>query len=204
MKQLLVALFILCYFTGNCQNTKLEQQRELTKGVYLNFGYHQTDFLNSKYRENLQNDDLSRDLGYHVGLTYQYYPLIFDITFFRSNFSTENLPNQYYGKSTKIWHTGIELAGCLNLLPDVPILNPHIGIGYQWSFLRTPSKDNDKPEIKKVSQVGTSSPIWIVGLNLQFSRSIAINGRYKASLLSDKDNYQLALGILFTLNFSKY
>lgn len=203
MKLLCIVFFILCYSTVDCQMTKLEEQRDLTKGIYFTFGYHQSDFLNSKYRQSVSDDNISRELGYYVGMTYQYNPFIFDFTYFRSIFSTDELPNNYYGSSTKIWHTGVELSACLNLLPDVKILNPHIGVGYEWSYLRTPPKDSDNRDIKKVSQVGTSSPIWIAGINIQLSRFFALNGRYKATFLSDSDNYQLALGIMFTFDFPK-
>ena len=199
----MVVILVMCYGMANGQISKFEKQRELMKGSYLNFGYHQTDFLSGRYRTNLQGDNLSRGFGYYLGVTYQYNPLIVELTYFRSGFKTDDLPNQLYGNTTNIRHAGIELAVSLNLLPDVPVVNPFLGLGYQASHLSTPPEDEDNPDIEKVSQVGTSSPIWAVGLNLQFGPSFAVSLRYKASLITNRENYQLAAGLLYTLDFLK-
>ena len=203
MKQLVIAILIMFYGVASAQISSFEKQRGLTKGGYLNFGYHQTDFLNSRYRTNIQDDNLSKSFGYYIGITHQYNPLIVELTYFRSNFTSNILSNQFYGNSTNIRHEGIELTLSLNLLPDIPVLNPFIGFGFQGSYLSTPTNKEDNPNIKKVSQVGTSSPIWTSGLNLQFKSSIAVSLRYKASLLTNRENYQLAVGLLYTLDFLK-
>jgi len=201
MKHLIVAILIMSYGLAHGQISKFEKQREQNKGSYLSFGYHQTEFLNDRYRSNIQDDNLSKKIGFYVGVTYQYNPLIVEFTYFRSNYSSDVLSNQLYGNSTTIRHEGIELALNLNLLPDVKVINPLIGIGYQESFLSTPPDNEDNPNIEKVSQVGTSSPIWTAGLNLQFNSSIALSVSYKASLLTNRENYQLAVGMLYSLDF---
>jgi len=203
MKQLIIAIFIICSSQVYSQITSFEKQRDVTKGTYLSFGYHQTDFLSGRYRTNIQDDILSKKGGYYVGITHQYNPLIFELTYFRSNFSTDILPNQLYGNSTSIGHTGMEVAISLNLLPDIPVLNPFVGFGYQGSYLSTPAEIADNPEIEKESQVGTSSPIWMAGLNLQFGPSIALSLRYKGALFTNRENYQLAVGLLYNPRLSR-
>lgn len=203
MRQLLLTLFVLCYGMAMGQISKLEKQKGLTKGSYLNFGYHQTDFLNKRYRANSADNNLSKSFGYYVGITHQSNPLIVDVIYFRSNFKSDLLPDQSYGNSTTIRHEGLEIALKLNLLPDIPVLHPFVGLGYQGSYLSTPPDNEDNPDIEKVSQVGTSSPIWIAGFLLQFNSSLALSTQYKASLLTSRANYQLSGGILYTLDFLK-
>lgn len=181
----------------SAQIPALQKQREKTKGRYLSLGYHQSDFLSSAYRTSIRDKVLTRNLGYYAGLSYQYNPLIFDVSYFSSGFKTDNLPDGSYGANTLVRHQGGEVSISINLLPDIPVFHPCVGIGYQLSHLTTPKKSEENKNIEKVSSLDTSSPIWLAGFNLQFSPGWAISVRFKSSLVTNRENYQLAAGFLY-------
>lgn len=69
MRQILLIVFIVGCSPAFSQATKFEKQRNATKGAYLSFGYHQTNFLNSRFRSSLQDENIKKGVGYYAGIT---------------------------------------------------------------------------------------------------------------------------------------
>jgi hypothetical protein len=204
--------------TGKFKNDELTAYRRVKQKLNTRMGltymlcYHQTNFLNDQFVNNIQDGALSYSPGTCLSFRFEYgFPLVFDFNWFSSRFTYEGPNDNPLFETPYIRHRGIEISSNLVLLPVSKSFMPFIGIGYQSASLVASnywpldkySDDNDKKsntsnqekeEIKHLSNC--SAPIWKVGLSVGFDK-LYINAEYKQSLnvSATKAYNQLSIGI---------
>ncbi len=184
------------FFKGNVKDDFEEDK------VILTYGYHQTDFINSTFKGHLKNGNIKRTWGNTVNLRITAaYPLMFDLGYFSSQFTVEDVAGWQNADTVKVRHRGGELAVLLPLLSKTKYFIPYLGAGYQISqlYVGPPLIEESGKDYSDIVEMAknTSSPIYKLGVMFNFEL-MSYSIEYKHSLFNDKmPFYQLSANLGF-------
>lgn len=167
------------------------------KKVLISYAYHQTDFLNTAFKNNLKNGAITKQWGSAVNLrVLAAYPVLIDIGYFASSYRADDLAG-WPNDSTKIRHRGGEIAVSMPV-PISTYFLPYGGLGYQYSQLYV-GEPFVKEEGKTYDHIvematSTSSPIYKIGVMSSFN-ILSFYAEYKHSFLGKNPFQQLSVGV---------
>lgn len=201
MRTILILLGVLCSSMLFAQKNDMMIARDYTKGTYLTFGYHRSDFLNANYRDNLNEKIIKQGFGYYLGFKKLYNPFIFEGLYYSSKFRVKGLNPNLFPEETPVTHRGLEASILFNLFPGVKRFHPVAGVGFQLGEVSTIA---DKEKKIPFHNSGVYSGLFKVGFDLFFTRSFGMDVQYKRSINANysKDNYQISAGLFLFLNFN--
>jgi hypothetical protein len=163
------------------------------RGYSVSFGYHTANFLSSSFRNYVKDGNIKRQFG--MVLNYRItalYPLMFDLEWFSSRFSVNNLPNWPNNDSIKVRHRGIEVSALLPLVSNKTI-TPYYGAGYQFSQLLSglPFIKSDNVDYSNISEMKLNTSGLIVKGGIMINMGNAtLSFDYKRSVFNKKSPYE--------------
>ncbi|MCX6270602.1 MAG: hypothetical protein NTU44_05170 [Bacteroidetes bacterium] len=188
---------------------KMDYFRDLN-GLSLYYGYHQTNFLNSHFGNNLDEKVIKRKYGGAFRASQMVFPFIFDFDWFSSRFRVDSSKTVFhYSDSVNIRHRGVSFSVSAVLFPVTftQLLIPYAGAGYQSSGVCIGCGSEYWFSSKKVdkSSVSTSGFYYKIGvlsilgpidtpvfrLNVEYMRSFALDKKALNMLY-------LSLGVMIT------
>ncbi len=170
-------------FWGDARDYKEETM------LTYSYGYHQTSFISSNFRANMDSDTIKRTWGHALNFRYhRLYPLMVDVGYFSSIFNVNAQTLGWNSLDTvKIRHRGVELAADLPLLSIFEKFIPYAGAGFQISQLTNKSIWDSGKKLPMLMRVNTNSVIWKAGFMVNLiDYSTVITVEYKHSMFNRK------------------
>lgn len=179
-------------------------------GMYIGFGYHQSDMLNAQYGLARKNKEIRRRFGDALSFGYTYSAVSFDIQWFSSGFYTGKAVMGFQD-SVKIRHRGLECSISYMFMPHAKVFVPYIGLGAQTAALGSGiglgdnTTDPNKKDYVLKSSTNMSALIWKAGLRLNVSRGMFLLGEFKRSMGADEKSFtQLHIGMVYIARNKHY
>lgn len=176
------------------RGSAFQRSRALWTGATFFAGYHQSTISSDLAFKRWHDKAITPGFGYTFGISYTTYPLNLEFAFFKSKFAVDDdLLSNIDAEDITVSQTGGEAAANLLLLPNLPAVQPSIGVGYQYASLGINLYDDPEEEEEFRSGIPTHAPIYKLGLNLRFRR-VVLNAQYKRSFSNDEQRrfYQFA------------
>ena len=186
------------------QATGFTRSRDFNNGLFLNLGYHQSAFLNTRFASTVGTEGLKRaGLRYQAEVQLVKMPFVFNFAYFDNNFESDQLSGRF-DPETKISHRGMELGASLVLLPDVKWLLPYAGVGYQRTAVQTWTDDDSS----NVNDFSSSVPVRGLsakgGAMIKFAPGFGLGAEYRRTLaLNDNVRAYNQMSIYLTFSLSK-
>ncbi|MBM4166500.1 MAG: hypothetical protein FJ218_06245 [Ignavibacteria bacterium] len=171
-------------FIGN------EKVKDNLNGFIIHAGWNKTSFLNSTFKNAIDNGIIKNSGGIELGIKYAHMPFNFDINFFTTSIDAPTIGDS-------ISHRGMNFSLSLLVLPSLQYVVPSIISGYQFSAISM--EEFSSP----TSQANTSSLFYGAGVEINFHPLMKIVGEYKRSIGLEKRNWD-QLFISIGCNYSSY
>jgi hypothetical protein len=179
---------------------EMQSNRLFVKDFYrthlidMNIGYYNTTFSNYFFKNNISNGNIKRGLGYAASLNFNLFPLFFDLTYFSTGFTVNNI--EAFNPNSTITHRGGEFSA--NVIPLTLGINvyPYLGAGYQYSQLYSKSLT-----IEGTASSNASLPFAKAGVKVRLTRFVVF-GEYKYGFDINGSGYasgQIYTGVGFIL-----
>lgn len=179
---------------------ELRSQKKWLNSFTFEGGFKTSTFLNGRFAEAIENEELSLAFGNYFSFGYTLNPLVFNISRASSRFLVSENFYLLPPSESRVFlnHISWEAAIGLHLFPYQKIskyLIPQLGIAYQMSRICTNCL-NDENE--NYSSLDISSPAWYFNLVINLGKRYFFSTAFKQSFLNaipSHKNQQLSFGI---------
>lgn len=188
--------FLLLLFLGTSLQAQsgLQKTKRHVDGLSIGFGMMRGEFLTPHFRQQVNNEQISREWAWSGEIAYTYFPFIFNLTGFATRFELDRFANF---REVTMLHTGGEIGASVALLHNVKYFYPYVGLGYQLSyagvsmnFLGGENEDTNVP----YHSTNMSTPVYKIGASLTPFEWLRVSGEYRAPLNlgdSEKANFSI-------------
>lgn len=194
MKKIITILLVLFVFSGYSQNeipvhkyyssSLYKTPNEFVNSIFLLGGYPYTNFLNKRFNDNLNNENLTRDFCFFLGLEgsskYFKWSVGTSISTFKVADTFHYTKAQDDEEDLSINTSSYNAKLDLMLLPQVSFMSLFIGGGVEYYLIDANTEEK--------AEKSFLNPIWEVGIDIFITKNLKIYASYVQSIDNKNSN----------------